>query len=576
MRTRKALFLFGMVVLIHVPRPQLAIRLENHEIVEGQLEMSDSHKQAKNELCEIRAMGQACIGKILKLIGNPLQGVSLNVKTEFSISNSVLDLTRNSDANFNLTSNSTSTSGPDADLNSTSSSNSTSGSSSRIGKSSLRDSSRINTEFLDSSPLKPNSTDFGTKMELREPAKIGNGTSNKTVSAVIKPGLQKGPNVEGLGNESLISQEEPDSLIQTTSNFSGNGTKISFETEKSENLTKQSQEDPITIETEPEMKIKMQNALTEPLLDLEEVITTEAQNKSQVESEELNSTLPENSTISSKHHILEKEHLGGQMNGFEFGSRILIGNNTEEKNKTPSSTKPKNYLIIYNITADNGSPRYLLMFGKEEVTLVNALLEDVAPHIDHNTEITKLPLFVEAALDGVAKMNNINFKKTLHSSINKHSNLSRSKNKEASQIKNLSHTKRTNNYVGSTSTFKIPVEFPLEGKHFVIDFDLVQINVSLYVNIRLEVVSESQNEVSRLSTTLIVSSLGAEDASSVYVLNPEEKIETCSTTFTLRRPSDSDFHPDESNNKISPKYEISKHPVQKSFWKSILKSYKEN
>ncbi|KAH8584574.1 uncharacterized protein ELE39_000464 [Cryptosporidium sp. chipmunk genotype I] len=278
------------------------------------------------------------------------------------------------------------------------------------------------------------------------------------------------------------------------------------------------------------------------------------------------------------HHNIKKEDQNNILNQ-NFGNNNLTEKETALKNETKEiSFDLENYLIMYNITSsEDGTQRYLLILNKDEIILVNTLLDDVAPYIGHNSDTDKLPLFMEATLNGVSKAVNVNNKKTtiLQSNINKHFNHQRGLIGENEIV----YRKKGNNFVGTISKFKIPTElFPLNKNQLIIDIDLVQNNISLYAYIKLETASTNKNEILRLSTTLAVSSLGVEDtANTVNVqVKDQNKVNVLPSTFTLKENNqsiDENKNNSSDTNTMSPKYEISKHPIQKSFWKSILKTY---
>ncbi|KAJ1611923.1 putative signal peptide-containing protein [Cryptosporidium canis] len=256
-----------------------------------------------------------------------------------------------------------------------------------------------------------------------------------------------------------------------------------------------------------------------------------------------------------------------------------VASSQGEENGLKNETKKvpldlDNFIIMYNITSSDDVQRYLLIFNEDEIVLVNTILDDMAPHITHNSNANKLPLLMEAALDGVNRAINMNSgKTTIKSSINKHYNRQRG----AMENKGTEYSKRSNRVVGPVSRFKVPSDlFPFNKKRIIVDIDLVQHNVSLYVLIKLETISDNPNEILRLNTILAVSSLGTDHISGVHAIASSHNHVNASTpTFILKsgdKQADNGNSHDSTDN-MSPKYEISKHPIQKSFWKSIIKSY---
>ncbi|KAL5369410.1 putative signal peptide-containing protein [Cryptosporidium parvum] len=270
-----------------------------------------------------------------------------------------------------------------------------------------------------------------------------------------------------------------------------------------------------------------------------------------------------------RHHILIDDH---------YNNQKLESINTTKQEQI--SFDLDNYLIMYNITSsEDGTQRYILILNEDEIILVNKLLDDIAPHISHNTNTNKLPLFMEATLDGINKAINVNNKKTttIQTSIKKYFN-----NQEGLIGENkIVNKKKSNDFVGTISKFKIPIElFPLNKNQIIIDIDLVQSNISLFAYIKLETTSNNPNEILRLSTTLAVSSLGVEDtANTVNIqVKDENKVNVLPTLFTLKKENlenidDNNNNNNNNNSTMSPNYQISKHPIQKSFWKSILKTH---
>ncbi|CUV04894.1 unnamed protein product [Cryptosporidium hominis] len=293
----------------------------------------------------------------------------------------------------------------------------------------------------------------------------------------------------------------------------------------------------------------------------------EQSNQDQMKIDSVNNTGINTKNLHKKrHHILIDDH---------YNNQKLESINTTKQEQI--SFDLDNYLIMYNITSsEDGTQRYILILNEDEIILVNKLLDDIAPHISHNTNTNKLPLFMEATLDGINKAINVNNKKTttIQTSIKKYFN----NQKGLIGENKIVNKKKSNDFVGTISKFKIPIElFPLNKNQIIIDIDLVQSNISLFAYIKLETASNNPNEILRLSTTLAVSSLGVEDtANTVNIqVKDENKVNVLPTLFTLKKENLENIDDNNNNNNstMSPNYQISKHPIQKSFWKSILKTH---
>ncbi|XP_667680.1 hypothetical protein [Cryptosporidium hominis TU502] len=293
----------------------------------------------------------------------------------------------------------------------------------------------------------------------------------------------------------------------------------------------------------------------------------EQSNQDQMKIDSVNNTgIITKNLHKKRHHILIDDH---------YNNQKLESINTTKQEQI--SFDLDNYLIMYNITSsEDGTQRYILILNEDEIILVNKLLDDIAPHISHNTNTNKLPLFMEATLDGINKAINVNNKKTttIQTSIKKYFN----NQKGLIGENKIVNKKKSNDFVGTISKFKIPIElFPLNKNQIIIDIDLVQSNISLFAYIKLETASNNPNEILRLSTTLAVSSLGVEDtANTVNIqVKDENKVNVLPTLFTLKKENLENIDDNNNNNNstMSPNYQISKHPIQKSFWKSILKTH---
>ncbi|POM84450.1 putative integral membrane protein [Cryptosporidium meleagridis] len=591
--------IFILVILSFVWLSE-SVRLENYEILaEDQIaEIETSQKENIDQVCEINTIGESCSGRILKLKNNIQQGLILNIKTELLLIGN---------DNSTKTSESFSVSKTKLSLRNNQ-------------RNEIKNSANIDLHNEIYNPIQGKDEKKTEDVKKKDEKKKEEGKKDENEDEKKMEEGKKKDEREDEKKENKEKQEEKIELPKfeikdsnsSTGNFATNTT-ISANIESLTNggipLDKNSRKNSEFLQIK-DLKEKVTNQTKDPLSlnnNTEEYfkessfITNITENSTQFDN--FNNTILSNFTndssnstvLKNNQNEIEEQPNKDQMkidsvnntgvsakNLNEKRHHILIDDHNDKKQlESINSTKQEqisfdldNYVIMYNITSsENGAQRYILIINEDEIILVNTLLDDIAPHISHYTNTNKLPLFMEATLDGIHKAINVNNKKTttIRTNIKKYFNNQKELIGENKKV----NKKKSNDFVGTVSKFKIPIElFPLNKNQMVIDIDLVQSNISLFAYIKLETASNNPNEILRLSTTLAVSSLGVEDtANTVNVqVKDENKVNILPSLFTLKENLEN-VDENNVNNTMSPNYEISKHPIQKSFWKSILKTH---
>ncbi|TRY52619.1 Uncharacterized protein CTYZ_00002771 [Cryptosporidium tyzzeri] len=603
-----------------------SVRLENYEILaEDQIaEIENSQKQNNDQVCEMNTIGESCSGRTLKLKSNIQQGIVLNIRTEFSLigndnSTKIFESSSISKAKLSLRNNQRNEIKNSANIDLHSEIyNPIQGKEKEKGEKKTDDEKKTENENKDEKDKDEKKTEEGKKTENEkkmEEEKDKKEMDEKKDEKKEKDEKEK----EGEKKENKEKQKEKIEIkdsSSSTGNFTANttipanignlingGIPLDKNTRtNSEFLQIKDLQEKVTNQTKDTLSL---NNNTEEYFKESNFITNITENSTQFDN--FNNTILSNITndsnnstiIKNNQNEIEEQSNQDQMkinsvnntgintkNPHKKRHHILIDDHyNNQKLESINTTKQEqisfdldNYLIMYNITSsEDGTQRYILILNEDEIILVNKLLDDIAPHISHNTNTNKLPLFMEATLDGINKAINVNNKKTttIQASIKKYFN----NQKGLIGENKIVNKKKSNDFVGTISKFKIPIElFALNKNQIIIDIDLVQNNISLFAYIKLETASNNPNEILRLSTTLAVSSLGAEDtANTVNIqVKDENKVNVLPTLFTLKENLeniDDNNNNNNNNSTMSPNYQISKHPIQKSFWKSILKTH---
>lgn len=625
-------FIIALIALSYV-RLYESVRLENYEILtREQTEIEDSEKQ-ENDVCEIDRIGDSCSGNTLMLKEDLQSDIVLNVKTELLLGDLDHFAAKINSTNVDNDSVSTNEVHPFNTTPSKSLRNSWRDEGKHAESTNIYKRDYITQEAKDVGNKEKNKVEKKEEEKKKEEEEVpkseiksanmstGNFTANATISANLESlthGTRRDQLLEKHSREVEPPQTQtfpPKDAGQTEKHVllnivDANSTELGSDNDTrledvvdpinstrkvgfgdTINVTSQAH-DPVlgsSVASLPANSTGSVNSTVELMEDRQTGgqwgVLGEFDRENSTGADGDQKTLPGSNNTTEvttgqaphkrqRHHILIDDRNQYTIGGIQVGRDSTLGNETKD-----ASIYSENYILVYNITSRGEAQRYLLILNQDEIILVNTVLDDMAPHISHHSNANMLPLLMEATLNGLNKATDVNNRGvTVRSSVNRHYNHQRG----ISMGKDMysKRRERKSSIVGTISKFKIPNElFPLNWKRqIVIDIDLVQHNVSLFVHLTLETVSNNPNEILRLTTTLAVSSLGVDNISSVHVkTNEHNRVSLASpSTFTLSSGNHKNSQDDmssNSSNAMSPNYEISKHPIQKSFWKSIIKSY---
>ncbi|KAH7649724.1 hypothetical protein FG379_001954 [Cryptosporidium bovis] len=456
--------IFLLITQIILINDTLGIRLEKHDIVGENTDQSDT-TNVSNSICELKQKGDECIGEMAKIVSTMELGIILSIKTEYYIlSDGVIKLNEN-DVNNN---------------------------------DKRRYLGRNFDHYEESEFIKGNIID--SKLEIEETSgteSSSNGTS------------KKGNNTYSVTDQTYIKSDTSNNTISKIINPTENSDENEMKTIEGFNIVENNN----SVVTNKTLQLNDTNTTAISI----ENKSTDNEASSYLNKEMVfnitNNNKPLNNKTTYKNNTNEGFISGGNRGSQKKTDRgnykSEINTNLEEMVETYSLDRTNittNYttvkeclsdsLIIYNITFNNET-KYLLIFNEKQLILINTVLHENAPEIGHNSEISKLPLLLEATNNDITEA----FGEKVYK---KRSNYQR-------KADNLTGIKTGGSYVESISIFNLPREFPVLIKgQGSIEINFLQTNVSFYAYIRLNVTSEVQNETLRLSTILITSSIGVD------------------------------------------------------------------